>query len=200
MKDILEYISNNYFPVNREKSLNLDLGDEWRNKSEERVNQALNRVMAIYDDLFKGDELIFLVKKSFSQDDPFFDEIEKQDIDEIVKIDENNKSRIRFSGYIDDEFYDYEYYLYTLNIGDLKVQVEKLMLAIINFDLGRSPSINEKIFMVDKKNKVVLHPYDDRGCMVFFNDLSLVNPLYIKYSDWIDEFEKEKFTKFCKKI
>ncbi|SFS56852.1 DUF3885 domain-containing protein [Paenibacillus sp. 453mf] len=75
-----------------------------------------------------------------------------------------------------------------------------LIKAICNKDLGTKPSIKHDVFFINLGKGIIFHIYDDRGCDVVSNSTSVLKNIFIKYNDWILNYDRESINKIFEGI
>jgi hypothetical protein len=51
--------------------------------------------------------------------------------------------------------------------------------------------ISDRIYFVHPKKKIIYHMYDDRGLDIVALDREALRPVYLKYHDWILDYDRE---------
>jgi hypothetical protein len=109
-----------------------------------------------------------------------------------------------------DDFYDIEkgiteeatittYHIQKIYETKLSnVNYKNILKGIANLEMGFEPSISDKVYFINKKRKVALHMYDDRGCMVYTNNRKTIQFLYDDYYNWLVKYHIETFDKIFK--
>lgn len=69
--------------------------------------------------------------------------------------------------------------------------MDKLLLEIIKGDICGFSCLCSNVYLLDTKNDVLYHLYDDRGADIAAPDRDLLRPLYRKYGDWVLECDQE---------
>jgi hypothetical protein len=62
---ILKYIESNFSNLTSDLHLRFELGDPYKNGTEERINQVVTRVTTLFEDVFKPDDFIYLYIKDW---------------------------------------------------------------------------------------------------------------------------------------
>jgi len=57
---MLKYIESNFPNLTSDLYLRFELGDPYKNGTEERINQVVTRVTTLFEEVFKPDDLIYL--------------------------------------------------------------------------------------------------------------------------------------------
>lgn len=68
---------------------------------------------------------------------------------------------------------------------------EEILAGIANHEQGRVPRIGQSVFFIAPRRDVVFHMYDDRGCIVFSDEPTKLEHLYVKYNAWIVEYWRD---------
>jgi Domain of unknown function (DUF3885) len=59
--------------------------------------------------------------------------------------------------------------------------------------MGFDPSVSDVIYIVNKRSRVAIHMYDDRGCMVYASDKEAIRFLYQEYYNWLVKYHIKTF-------
>jgi hypothetical protein len=86
-------------------------------------------------------------------------------------------------------------YRYMITCKVFDVDSHKLLRAICNRDIGIKPKIQHDVFFVNLNKGTIYHVYDDRGCDVISNSKEAIKDIYLKYKDWILDYDRETIDK-----
>ncbi|NVO85106.1 DUF3885 domain-containing protein [Hymenobacter sp. P5252] len=68
---------------------------------------------------------------------------------------------------------------------------QQILQAISHQDFpGRSPQLQDDIFFLNLRSKLILQMYDDRGLDLIGPDVETIQPLYQNYNDWILDYDR----------
>lgn len=62
---ILKYIDSNFPNLTSELHLRFELGEKYENGTEDRINQVVTRVTALFEEVFKPDDSIYIYLKDW---------------------------------------------------------------------------------------------------------------------------------------
>jgi hypothetical protein len=95
----------------------------------------------------------------------------------------------------DDEEGEYKTHRFTLKCQVSDLKYIPLLKAICNQDLGIQPSVSHRIYFLNNKRKIIFHVYDDRGCDLLATSPEAIREVYLKYNDWILDYDKDEIDK-----
>lgn len=166
-----------------------DIYDNDSSPSKEYVENALNRVITIYNEGIKCPSL--LTWEVYPQNDGekhnfqiIFQEkiasiLPQEEYSQDIKVD-GNTTKIT-------EFY--------WDLKKSKIPMEKVFREIILGDLGGVQEFVSSVYLFDIENHVMLHLYDDRGLDIVAHDKNTLMPLYQKLNTWILDYDREQIDK-----
>lgn len=187
--------------------IRFDLGANKENGTIERVNQATERALTIFNETFDDptqeifiliyeylDENIFNTSNEYLYNQFPSDKF-KEFYNQIVKV--NSRS------YITDENGNdiLDKYDVRIIIGKLPVKhihVKNILNGIANTEMGFEPSIGQTIFFFNPSTDKAFQMYDDRGCYVWSDKADKIRDIYIKYNNWIVEYHRAEIDKYFK--
>lgn len=98
------------------------------------------------------------------------------------------------------------------NIALIKLTTDRLNFKNILTAIGhtdfmpREPRLdnrgvltNKEIYFVNISKKLIFHMYDDRGLDIIAADLNTLKPIYLKYNDWILDYDRKNIDKLFEK-
>ncbi|MEC0255658.1 hypothetical protein PAEVO_10720 [Paenibacillus sp. GM2FR] len=86
-------------------------------------------------------------------------------------------------------------YRYIINCKVSDVDNLSLLKAICNQDVGIKPSIHHDVFFININKGLIFHIYDDRGCDVISSSILQLKDIYIKFNEWILDYDREEIKK-----
>ena len=198
-KKLFEYLDK-YFP-NLYNNINVrfELGDQYENGTDERIDQVYERVITIFENLFYNDDLVYIYVKDWENisdkelDDKSTNYIYKllnnKNYEELISIEavENNTDNLKK---------EYNIRVYEEYVS--KIPYKEILKGIANYEQGRVPSIPQSIYFINTKKDIIFNMYDDRGCIVFSNSTDKLEKIYIKYNSWIVDFWRESISDIFK--
>lgn len=193
VNDIIEYL-NKYFPNFRTKiHVRYELGEPYKNGTDERINQVNCRVISIFEEIFKENDEIYLVIKYFENfEDPMFGNTTPLYLFELL-----NGKKIESKEVIDEvlgEEIKYEIKVVKEKIKNLPYK--QILSGIANYEQGREPSIRDAVYFLNKDTKILFHMYDDRGCIIYCQNKEKIRCIYNKFNNWIVEYWRELIDSF----
>ncbi len=84
------------------------------------------------------------------------------------------------------------YCLTWTRLPPLSFNVALMFQAIANADLGGTPRIAGRVYLIDYRAKVIMHMYDDRGLDIIATNASDLLPVYGRFNNWILEYERHR--------
>jgi len=194
---ILKYIESNFPNLTSDLHLRFELGDPYKNGTEERINQVVTRITTLFEEVFKPDDFIYLYIKDwdvtedimFGNNTPeyLYELLSKENIEEetLFDIDEDYDELTGQIIEIKNEYKVKFVYSRTMSIS-----YKEVLGGIGNYEQGRYPSIGESVYFISTEKDIIFHMYDDRGCDVFGLDKDTLVPLYHKFRKWILDYNR----------
>ena len=216
VNEFLDYL-NKYFAqsalspeestISSEIHLRFELGDPHENGSKERVDQSVFRATSLFKEFFKEEDEAWLLIKSFkyprgakefysptpgyfknqisdmSSLDISCREITIEEFDEAL----NEKGELELTDFTTTHVQE----VFHQKVS--KIAFENIFRGIANLEMGFAPSISEIVYIVNRVNNVAFHMYDDRGCIVYSDNISTLKTIYKKYIDWLVDCHRETF-------
>ncbi len=142
--------------------LRFELGEKLENGSIKRVNQATERALAIFKDLFNDNSEVFVLIYEFQEKNAFNASNEYLHKQFLSNRFENFYNQLEQVNNYDD--------LVRIIIGKLlvkEINVENILNGIANVEMGFEPDIDQRVYFIDPLTNFVFQMYDDRGCNVW---------------------------------
>jgi hypothetical protein len=187
--------------------IRFELGGDLNNGSIERVKQATERAIAIFNDTFHNPDHEIWVLIYERQGKSFF----------------NTSKDYLYQQFSADRFASFYNQLEIVNtrnftknnsgndvleeaveriiIGNLSVKDMKainILNGIANLEMGFDPCIGQSIFFFDPLTDRAFHMYDDRGCYVWSNKADKIRNIYLKRNDWIVDYHRPEIDNYFK--
>ena len=182
-------------------------GEEYKNGTIERVNQAVERACVLFNDTFtdpdneiwiliyeyEGENIFNASNEYLHQQFPhkrfkeFYNKKEKV-ITQYFTIDKNGNE-------IPEED---EVRIIIGKIPSSEINIEEILRGIANTEMGFDPAIDQRIFFFDSISNKAFQMYDDRGCYIWSNDANTIRDTYIKRNDWIIDYHRPEINEYFK--
>jgi hypothetical protein len=161
----------------RSPYLRFELGDEVE-KPDERSAQAAERAAAIFESVFPGDDDGFVTFTRWRPDD------DKTFLALLPASARDAVDRQEGTDYYDDD-QDRPYVRYTMAIPPRSLDYVTLFQCIANSELGQSPSLDGRAYLVNRERPLILHMYDDRGALVLAPIERALSALRLRFGHWL---------------
>ncbi|MEJ9231456.1 DUF3885 domain-containing protein [Peribacillus butanolivorans] len=178
--------------------IRFELGVEWKieydfeNRS--YLNGVYKRAINLFKSLHLDDEEIFVVANVNDYGDKkvniFYPFVRDKDV--LYKL---KHKVIPYVFPEDDEEGRYITHRFMLRCKTSDIRYVPLLKAICNQDMGISPSIFHDIFFININKETIFHVYDDRGCDLLAKSAKTIRDIYIKYNEWILDYDREEIDK-----
>jgi hypothetical protein len=159
-------------------SLRFELGGDIPNEmADERVSQAVERASAIFEAAFSPEDEGFLsFTRWWETDDPL-----------VLPLLPAACETIRIEG---EDFYeegerDAPHVTYSATLRPRSLDYRRIFDLIASSDLGRSPSIGGRAYLLNASTPLILHMYDDRGAMLVASNERALAELRTRFAEWI---------------
>ena len=182
-------------------------GEELENGTEERVKQATDRALTIFNETFNDPtHEIFILIYEYQGENIFNasnDYLHKQFPDDKFKQFYNQLETVNTSYFTSDingndilEKDEVRIIIGKLSVKDIKVK--NILNGIANTEMGFDPGIDQRIFFFDPTTDKAFQMYDDRGCYVWSDKADKIRDIYIKRNDWIVEYHRPEIEEYFK--
>jgi len=185
-------------------SIRFELGEGQKNGTIERVNQATERAITLFNDTFpNSDGLIFILIYDYQGESIFnkrngylHEQFSSADFDQFY-----NEMQIIKTRYLTKDEYGNdvaEKDVARIIIGKLPVKdikVRNILHGIANCEMGFDPSIEQRIYFFDPSTDNGFMMYDDRGCFVWSNNADKIRDIYIQRNSWIVDYDRPDIDK-----
>ncbi|MBE7635166.1 DUF3885 domain-containing protein [Tenacibaculum finnmarkense genomovar ulcerans] len=177
--------------------LRFELGDPFENGTKERVNQSTKRASELFENYFDKNSELYTIVYDFGDD--IFAETPNH-IYELLKS-ENIKSQ-EFEENLATRYFENEDNIERIK-GKLTIckgrkngiNYQKIFNGIANTEMGFSPTIHQLVYFFQPKTKKWFWMYDDRGCLMFSNEIDDLKSNLLKFDKWIVESQREVMEK-----
>lgn len=174
-------------------SLRFELGDELENGTKERVNQAKERALEIFNTCFKKDDKLFVLTYEWDTEDDFLART-PDFLYQTLRIEKSSEKQKLALMYFQNEKPEYEdgfLGIYKLKIESIKC--EELIKGIANMDMGFNPSIHQIVYFFGETSKKMFWMYDDRGCLIMTQNLIDLESDFNAHKNWLCEGYEEDY-------
>ncbi|WP_224723728.1 DUF3885 domain-containing protein [Paenibacillus vietnamensis] len=86
-------------------------------------------------------------------------------------------------------------YRYMITCKVYELDYRNLLKAICNQDVGIKPKTHHDVFFLNINNGTIYHVHDDRGCDIISHSNQAIKEIYLKYKDWILDYDRETIDK-----
>lgn len=93
--------------------------------------------------------------------------------------------------YPDDEFTN-TFMAYKISPDE----IHKYLWGALGSELGIEPTFNCKIYFINFKDKILAHPYDDRGMDLIGPNKTLLKKIYETYQSYLLEYDIDKMKEY----
>jgi hypothetical protein len=159
-------------------SLRFELGRDIPNDAaDERVGQAVERASTIFETAFTPTDEGFLSFTRWREADDSL----------VLPLLPPNCETTRIDG---EDFYeegepDTPYVTYTAALRPRSLDHRLIFELIANSELGRSPSIDGRVYLLNASTPLIFHMYDDRGAILVGSNANALTGLRTRFADWI---------------
>lgn len=83
----------------------------------------------------------------------------------------------------------------SYDMGPDKIARDTLLWHAVASEMPIYPSAPVVAFLIDPNASVMMHIYDDRGMDVSAYDAATLHGLYVGFSDWLLDYDRERMAK-----
>lgn len=187
--------------------IRFELGGNLNNGTIERIKQATERAITIFNDTFQNPDNEIWVVIYESQGESFFntsnDYLYQQfPADRFVNF-YNQLEIVKTRNFTKDDCGNdvLEKAVERIIIGNLPVKeinAKNIFIGITNLEMGFDPGIGQSVFFFDPMTDRAFHMYDDRGCYVWSNKADKIRDIYLKRNDWIVDYHRPEIDAYFK--
>jgi hypothetical protein len=181
--------------------IRFELDKEYDNATIERVNQATNRAVKLFKDIFDNPKnVIWILIYEYPEPNAFNasnEYLHRQFPSEQFENFYNQLEQVNTREFITDKN-GHEVSKKTevrIIIGKLAVEeinIENILRGIANTEMGFDPGVDQTIFFFDPLTDKAFLMYDDRGCIIWSDTADKIRDVYIKRNEWIvDNYRPE---------
>lgn len=179
--------------------IRFELGGELDNGTSERVNQAVERSLALFNDTFPNpaNEIWILIYEYQGQN--IFNANNKY-LHEQFPAEKFANFQSQMVGLQTDDVFvagkesdaqeNDEVKIITGKLQVADINVNNILRAIANTEMGFEPGIDQRIFFFDTNTDKAFYMYDDRGCYVWSDNADNIRDVYLRRNDWIADYHR----------
>ena len=156
-------------------------------KEESYVSNAVYRASAIFNELFNKNDTVFVVINSF-EDSP--NDLADSDISIVRPLISQIQEECKFTFTSSDNEFSCDRYILKANISD--IQIKRLIEEIVWSDIDGRNSLQTSVHLINLRNNIIYHLYDDRGLDVISSEKEYLKDVYTKFNDWILDYDRKK--------
>jgi len=173
-------------------SLRFELGEKLENGTKERVNQAKERALEIFNSCFEKDNELFVLTYEWNTEEDFLART-PDFLYQTLQIEKSPEKQKLALMYFQDEEPEYEDgFLGVYKVKKESISWEELIEGIANMDMGFNPSIHQIVYLFGKSSNKMFWMYDDRGCLIMTQNLNDLKSDFNMHKSWLCEGYKEK--------
>lgn len=188
--------------------IRFELGGELlKNGTIERVNQATDRAVKLFNDTFDNPKnVIWVLIYEYSEPNAFNasnEYLHRQFPPEQFENFYNQLEQVNTREVITDKNGNevFEKAEVRIIVGKLPVEeinIENILRGIANTEMGFEPGIDQTIFFFDPFTNRSFQMYDDRGCFVCSNKADKIRDIYTKRNEWIVNYHRHEIDEYFK--
>jgi len=152
------------------------------------VKSAVNRALAIFNELFNEGDDIYLVVNSY-EDDP--NDLADNDISTVRPLIYRIQDECKYV-FASTIYEQNPHTRYIIKASVKNIQVEQLLEAIVWSDIDGRNSLRGCVYWLNPRNNIIYYLYDDRGLDVVSEERKNLEHIYSKFNSWILEYDRER--------
>ncbi len=184
-------LNSSIYPIEHDVEMIFDLGGDYKDNSDERLNQAYERSITLFEDVFaNGEDELWLFINEWDAD--------KYNEYLYMQLDKQNKnfiSRTVPQG-------GYAACIHTQKFIKLKLNqlnYKNILKGIINYEQRREPKIAQRIRFINFRKDIIFYMKNDEECFIYSDNPKKIKHIYEKRRDWIvSDWKEEIDEKFNK--
>mgnify|MGYP000515555267 CR=1 FL=1 len=185
--------------------IRFELGGGNENGTLERVNQAVERAVALFYDAFENKDHEIWVLIYEYEGETFFnvsnEYLHQQFPQNRFSEFYNEKEQIITRYFTTDKHgnsvsEEGEARIIIGKIPVSEIKVEGILRGIANTEMGFEPAIDQRVFFFDPKTNKAFQMYDDRGCYIWSNEAETIRDIYVKRNKWIVDYHRPEIDKY----
>lgn len=174
--------------------IRFELGLGFENGTPERCNQAKERALTLFNELFAGEETLWILIYRYLENEIYESTegfLEAQFAKETWKTFNTEIVYASTSTIDEDGTEKYDTAEVDIICGKcLKTEMneENILLGKANFEMGMEPAINDSVYFFAENQSLMFYMYDDRGCLIFADEPDKIRNIYERYNSWIVDY------------
>jgi hypothetical protein len=172
-----------------EYHIRFELGKLYEYGSEERIYQVLTRVVSLFEETFKENDIIYLYIKDWTENDNMFGNYNLDYVYSLI-----SKFQKEEKVFVDHEETEQQYKIASISGNLYNLPYKEILKGIANYEQGRAPSIGQRIYFVCPYKNIMFYMYDDRGCIIYSTVKDKLKNFYFKFNDWLDDYYRDYFS------
>jgi len=173
-------------------NIRFDLGGKYKNGTAERVKQATDRALTLFDDTFPNqDHEIWVLIYEYPE--PNFFNASNEYLHQQFPSELFNKFYNQFEQSDEDETQK------RIIIGRIPIKdinIKNILNAIANTEMGFEPKIDQRIYFIDPLTDKAFQMYDDRGCFIWSDHADKIRSIYNKRNEWIVDYHRPEIDSY----
>lgn len=173
--------------ITKGASIRYELGVESL-KDEEYRTECLHRAHKILCSIFNPEDDVTFIHRTFHD--------EKDKPTDKIRLKRFFRTQIKqLRSYTTSHWYeepDDQMYIrqWAVDVKMKDIRIAYVIECIYNSDFARKPTSDGQIYLYNKRNGILFHMYDDRGCDVCSLDQNVLLPLYHLHRKWILDYDR----------
>ena len=182
-------------------------GETFENGTIERVNQATERAVKLFNDTFENPKnTIWVLIYEYNEPNVFnasneylHRQFPTEKFREFYNQLEQVNTRIFTTDKDGNEVFektDVRIIIGRLRVGE--INVENILKGIANTEMGFEPAIDQTIYFFDLLTNKAFQMYDDRGCYVWSDSANKIRDIYTNRNEWIVGYHRPEIDEYFK--
>jgi hypothetical protein len=172
--------------------IRFDLGGRHENGTIERVKQATDRAVTLFNDTFPNQESEIWVL-IYEYPEPNFYNASNEYLHQQFPSEVFNKFYNQLEQSDEDETQK------RIIIGRIPIKdinIKNILNAIANTEMGFEPKIDQRIYFIDPLTDKAFQMYDDRGCFIWSDHPDKIRDIYNKRNKWIVDYHRPEIDSY----
>lgn len=196
-EQLFQYINEKFPNLSHDIHLRFELGEPHENGTDERIQQVVYRVTALFEHVFDPDDFVYLYIEDWESEDIMFGNTTPNYIYELLSDHQFEEQTVVDVEEDEDPLGNP---IQVVNERKLKITYsqirsipyQKILEGIAHYEQGREPKIGQRVHFICPEKDIVFLMYDDRGCILYSDSTDKLRSMYVKYNDWIVDYWRER--------